>query len=45
MKFYYVTNIFDLHTFGYEAMVLLKYFEISTGMYFVSLFFSKWKKY
>ena len=41
MKFYYVTNIFDLHTFGYEAMVLLKYFEISTGMYFVSLFFSK----
>ena len=39
MKFYYVTNIFDLHTFDNETTVLLNFFEISTGMYFVSLFF------
>ena len=41
MKFYYVTNIFDLHTFDNEMMALLKLFEISTETYFVSLFFLK----
>ena len=45
MKFHYVTDMFDLHTFGNEKTALLKMFEISTEMYFVSLFFSKWKKY
>ena len=54
MKLFYVTNIFDLHTFGNETANLLKCFEISTQMYFVfsfvscffvSLFFSKWRKY
>ena len=30
MKFYYLTNIFDLHTFANETMALLKFFEIST---------------
>ena len=53
MKLFYVTNIFDLHTFGNETTNLLKCFEISTQMYFVfsfiscffvSLFFSKWRK-
>ena len=39
MKFYCVTNIFDLHTFDNETTVLLKFFEISTEMHFVSLFF------
>ena len=38
-KFYYVTNIFDLHTFDNGTTVLLNFFEISTEMYFVSLFF------
>ena len=35
MKFYYLTNIFDLHTFDNET----KFFEISTEMHFVSFFF------
>ena len=39
MKIYYVTNIFDLHTFDNEMTALLKFFEISTEMHFVSLFF------
>ena len=39
MKFYQVTNIFDLNTFDNEMTVLLKSFEISTEMYFVVLFF------
>ena len=39
MKFYYVTNIFDLHTFDNETTALLKLFEISAEMHFVSLFF------
>ena len=39
MTFYYVTNIFDLHTFNNETTALLKFFEISTEMHFVSLFF------
>ena len=39
MKFYYVTNIFDIHTFNNETTTLLKFFEISTEMQFVSLFF------
>ena len=37
LKFCYVTNIFDLQIF----LVLLKFFEICTGMRFVSLIFSK----
>ena len=39
MKFYYVTNIFDLHTFDNEKTTLLKIFEISIEMHFVFLFF------
>ena len=39
MKFYYVTNIFDLHTFDNETTALLEFFEISTEMRFNSLFF------
>ena len=39
MKFYRVINNFDLHTFGNETQVLLKFFEICTEMHFVSLFF------
>ena len=35
MKFYYVTNVFDLHTFDNETTI----FEISIEMHFVSLFF------
>ena len=38
MKFY-VLNIFDLHTLDKETPALLRIFEISTEMYFVSLFF------
>ena len=38
MKFYYVTNIFDLQTFDNETTALLKFFEASTKMHFVSLF-------
>ena len=41
MKFYCVTNIFELHSFHNEMMALLKLFVISTDMYFVSLFFLK----
>ena len=39
MKFYYVTNIFDLHTFDNETTALLKFFEICTEIHFVFLFF------
>ena len=39
MKFYYVTNIFDLHIFDNETSGLLEFFQISTEMHFVSLFF------
>ena len=39
MKIYYVTSIFDLHTFDNETTALLKFFKISTEMHFVSLFF------
>ena len=39
MKIYYVKNIFDLHTFDNETTALIKFFEISTEMYFVPLFF------
>ena len=38
-KFFYVTNIFDLHTFDNETTALLKFFEISAEIHFVSLFF------
>ena len=39
MKFYYVTNIFDLHIFDNEMAVLLKCFETCMETHFVSLFF------
>ena len=39
MKFYYVTNIFDLHIFDNETAAPLKLFEIFMEMHFVSLFF------
>ena len=39
MKFYYVTNIVDLHTLDNETTALLKRFEISTEMHVVSLVF------
>ena len=39
MNFYYVKNIFDLHTFENETTALLNFFEISTEMDFVSLYF------
>ena len=39
MEFYYITSIFDLHIFDNETTALLKFFEISTEMHFVSLFF------
>ena len=39
MKFCYVTNVFDLHTFDNERTALLTFFEIFTEMHFVSLFF------
>ena len=39
MKFYYITHVFDLHTFGNETTAFLNFFEISTEMHFVSLFF------
>ena len=39
IKFYYVTNIFDLHTFDNETTALLNFFEISMEMHFVSLLF------
>ena len=40
MKSYCATNIFDLHTFDNETTVLLFiFFEISTKMHFLSLFF------
>ena len=37
MKFYDVTNIFDLHTFDNETTAFLNFFEICTEMHFVSL--------
>ena len=37
--FCYAINIFDQHTFGNEATALLKMFQISMEMHFVSLFF------
>ena len=43
MKLYYVTNIFDLHTFGNETKALLKVFEVFKEMHF--FIFSKLKKY
>ena len=39
MKFYYVTNIFDLHLFANETIVLLHFFEICTEMRPAFLFF------
>ena len=37
-KFCYVTNIFGLHIFDKETVILLNFFEICTEMLFVSLF-------
>ena len=39
MELHYVTNIFDLHTFGNETTALLKIFDIFMETHFVSLFF------
>ena len=39
MKFCYVKNIFDLHTFHNETTALLKIVEISKEMHFASFFF------
>ena len=43
MKFYYVTNIFDLHTFDNETTAIFFFVvvvvEIFTEMHFVSLSF------
>ena len=39
MKFYYVTNIFDLHTFDNETTTLLNFLEVFAEIHFVSLFF------
>ena len=36
MKFYYFTNIFYLHIFDKETTALLKFFENSAEMHFVS---------
>ena len=36
MTLYYFINIFDLHTFDNETTALLKFFEISRDMHFVS---------
>ena len=44
MKFYYVTNIFDLHIFDNETTSLWKNWNLHRNAF--SLFiFSKWKKY
>ena len=37
--FYYVTNTLDLHIFENETATFSNFFEISTDMHFVSLFF------
>ena len=39
MNFYCITNIFDLHTLYNKMIALSKFFEISTEMHLVSLFF------
>ena len=39
VKFCYVLIVFDIHTFDNETTAFLKFFEISTEMDFVSLFF------
>ena len=39
MKFYFITNIFDLCIFDNKTADLLIFFEICTEMHFVSLFF------
>ena len=39
VKFCYVLIAFDIHTFDNETTAFLKFFEISTEMDFVSLFF------
>ena len=38
-KFYYVTNIFDLHNFDSETAALLNFFEIYKEMHFAFYFF------
>ena len=39
MKFYYIANIFDLHDFYNKMTACFKFYEISTEMHLVSLFF------
>ena len=39
MKFYYATNIFDLHILDNEPTAHLKRFENSVEIHFISLFF------
>ena len=39
MEFYYVINIFDVHTFENRTTALLNVFEIFTKIRFVSIFF------
>ena len=38
MDWYYVINIFDLHTFDNETKTILNFYEISTEMDFVYSF-------
>ena len=44
MKFCYITNIFDLHTFDSETKAFLKNFKFPWKC-ILFLYFSKWKKY
>ena len=41
MKFYYVTNIFDLHTFDNETTAHFIFLKICTEMHFVSFFLNE----
>ena len=41
MRFYYVTNIFDLHIFDNKTTVLSTFFEICKEMNFVSFFLNE----
>ena len=42
VKFYYVTNIFDLHTFHNEATALLNFLKFPRKCVFCFFIFSKW---
>ena len=41
MMFYYIANIFDLHTFDNETINLLIFFEISTGIHCFFVFLNE----